>query len=947
MAGGAPAGAASLPGNAETLQSVTAAIAAQSTLVAATAAVAAAKAALLAPFSAERLFWCEGIAGTASEIREARMAGLQLRAVAHLHRAQGVDHALGADPDPRDINTPGTAGGHSQPAAAPTAKAATEVAFGSAAKPVAAAKGAAKVSAKPPVPSATPAAAPAVDPALLMAELKVAAAAAELGSPLAEVALVDVSLGAPGMLFAAPPGEAQDPAADVPGLSAAPEAPQLPPPPLPPPEGAREMLAALEAVAKQAEAYDSWRQQARVHTLAAEPAVSLAHYHQLLEGLPEELISVPVVLHALTHQIAHGAALSSLQIGRALPMRGAASCTESASPNGDEASTLPTIVVEGDAIAFRAAGLTTELGVPVGPARRAGLLQALAALLPAACAPCVHARRHVEHMNARVLAQALGQAMRCFPLLSAAPWPMEDVLLVACHGEEVQQRTAGELLRPWVSFAAAWDAYVAMAGVARRLPSSTCLPSTAQTSGSQERCICDSASGTAVALRRDAGSDAWTARVTVDGGALQTAMRVTIADGSWVEMDTGGAVVMAQPYDKTIQQPSTPEFDGARVAFTPQRGPVAPEINPDGTPAAGYESWVAEAAGYPAVTGSATAVRVIAAHNRRGAGLPPLPIAPPAAAYNPRPPAALPALAVPSAFPPPPTPQRFALPRAVLGAVVALPPSPPPPVLVLRRLLKLPEALLNHMADLAGYRPVRMEAPRSLAKPALPWDDSPGSAPRKQILQQPLPWRSRRRLYPHADPRPVPGQTLCFWAAEEGLAALAGDTRRQRQRKDVSGRPRALAPALPAGHYPDAAPAAANAAYHAANAGPARMPYLARVAGRPAGADSQLTPAHLHFGEVRVGATATRTAHLLNLLPVAARFSVALPEAPVTVSYPRGPVAGGLAVALVISLVPAVAGSFVGELCITTAASLFRLTLSARFLAPPSEENAVPAQQEP
>ena len=49
------------------------------------------------------------------------------------------------------------------------------------------------------------------------------------------------------------------------------------------------------------------------------------------------------------------------------------------------------------------------------------------------------------------------------------------------------------------------------------------------------------------------------------------------------------------------------------------------------------------------------------------------------------------------------------------------------------------------------------------------------------------------------------------------------------------------------------------------------------------GAHCQLTPAHLHFGDVRVGTAAARTAHLLNLSPAAARFSVALPEAPVTV----------------------------------------------------------------
>ena len=64
-------------------------------------------------------------------------------------------------------------------------------------------------------------------------------------------------------------------------------------------------------------------------------------------------------------------------------------------------------------------GVCAQLGVPVGRARRAALLRALAALLPAGCAPGVLARRHVEPMDARLLAQALGQA-RCRPTAAVA-----------------------------------------------------------------------------------------------------------------------------------------------------------------------------------------------------------------------------------------------------------------------------------------------------------------------------------------------------------------------------------------------------------------------------------------------------------------------------------------------------------------------------------------------
>lgn len=64
------------------------------------------------------------------------------------------------------------------------------------------------------------------------------------------------------------------------------------------------------------------------------------------------------------------------------------------------------------------------------------------------------------------------------------------------------------------------------------------------------------------------------------------------------------------------------------------------------------------------------------------------------------------------------------------------------------------------------------------------------------------------------------------------------------------------------------------------------------------------------------------------------------------VSYPRGPIAAGLAVALVVTLMPAAAGAFVGELRVTTVASVLTLTLSARFNLPASDEAAPNAPKE-
>ena len=111
---------------------------------------------------------CEGVAGSASEIAEARAAGLPLRAVAHLRRAQGETLAAGTDPNLGPA-APSATGAPAQPAAAPSAKSGTEVAFGSAAKAAPTGKGGAKGAAKQPAAAAATAAAVAVDPAVLMA----------------------------------------------------------------------------------------------------------------------------------------------------------------------------------------------------------------------------------------------------------------------------------------------------------------------------------------------------------------------------------------------------------------------------------------------------------------------------------------------------------------------------------------------------------------------------------------------------------------------------------------------------------------------------------------------------------------------------------------------------------------------------------------------------------
>ena len=75
-------------------------------------------------------------------------------------------------------------------------------------------------------------------------------------------------------------------------------------------------------------------------------------------------------------------------------------------------------------------------------------------------------------------------------------------------------------------------------------------------------------------------------------------------------------------------------------------------------------------------------------------------------------------------------------------------------------------------------------------------------------------------------------------------------------------------------------------------------------------------------------------------------FNTRLRNFRLQVSYPRGPIAAGLAVALVVTLTPAAAGAFVSELRVTTEASVFTLTLSARFIAPTSDVAAPAAPSE-
>lgn len=81
-------------------------------------------------------------------------------------------------------------------------------------------------------------------------------------------------------------------------------------------------------------------------------------------------------------------------------------------PTPDRSTETPNALSERDMLGVcrtHLEGVCREMGVPGGRARRLALLRALAALLPAACAPGVLARRHLEELGAGVLAQALGQ----------------------------------------------------------------------------------------------------------------------------------------------------------------------------------------------------------------------------------------------------------------------------------------------------------------------------------------------------------------------------------------------------------------------------------------------------------------------------------------------------------------------------------------------------------
>ena len=66
-------------------------------------------------------------------------------------------------------------------------------------------------------------------------------------------------------------------------------------------------LQVLEGVCERAHKYDCWRAHAHVYTSRQpEPQLSTSYYEALLDSVPAERVSVPVIMHALLEQVCKG-----------------------------------------------------------------------------------------------------------------------------------------------------------------------------------------------------------------------------------------------------------------------------------------------------------------------------------------------------------------------------------------------------------------------------------------------------------------------------------------------------------------------------------------------------------------------------------------------------------------------------------------------------------------
>ena len=153
-------------------------------------------------------------------------------------------------------------------------------------------------------------------------------------------------------------------------------------------------------------------------------------------------------------------------------------------------------------------------------------------------------------------------------------------------------------------------------------------------------------------------------------------------------------------------------------------------------------------------------------------------------------------------------------------------------------------------------------------------------------------------------------------------------------RFDVYGRARRVAPCLPPCYTRESADIDLNGRYIG-------MEWDARKASRTASSclirnmgrdlkEFQLTPSHIHFGNVAAGATAQKRALLSNTSLERARFHVVRPSLPFSVSYRTGPLPAGMTTEIIIGIQSAVAGDFIGEVIVKTQLNVLKLTCSVK-----------------
>ena len=189
----------------------------------------------------------------------------------------------------------------------------------------------------------------------------------------------------------------------------------------------------------------------------------------------------------------------------------------------------------------------------------------------------------------------------------------------------------------------------------------------------------------------------------------------------------------------------------------------------------------------------------------------------------------------------------------------------------------------------------------------------------------------------HLPPLKLPGDLAGGWDSDDGgpASGASGPSMPLSPRSskfDIYGSPRA-APALK--RRPSTlARSASNERFESVESPVRRTTrnspstlYRASAAGAAA-PQFALSPAHLRFGPVRVGASRTLAARLANVSPELGRYAVRPTSAPFSAKYAAGSMAAGMSAKVEVSFAPTAEGPFEGEVTVASEYTILRMRVS-------------------